>query len=393
MPVQKEIIGKKSRRLKGKRIALCITGSVGCIRSVEIARDLIRYGADVFAVMNSDAQALIGPSLLEWATGNSVVTKITGKCEHLSLTNGEGKVDIVLVAPSTANTIAKCANGICDSPVSLLLMTAIGAGIPVMFVPAMHDSLYNDIFSENVKKLERFAEFVPPLEEEGKKKMPASDDIVYRVIRRLGDGSLRGKKVVVTAGATREYLDDIRFISNRSTGRMGIAFGKEAWLRGADVTVIAAYCEVPIPRYLKAVKAETIDEMGKGLMKEAKRSDIVVTAAGVGDFEIEKRSGKIKSGKELLLKLSPAKKIVDGIKRINKKCKFILFKAESGVGEKEMIKRAVRRGKETRADIVIANDERGFGGEVSTVVAINGEKARKIEGSKEEIASAVFGWL
>lgn len=151
--------------LKGRKVALCVTGSVAAVESSEIARELMRHGAEVYVVMSSMAQKIIHPYLMEWATGNSVVTELTGKIEHVRLT-GEfpDRVDLVLVAPATANTIGKIASGIDDTPVTTVVSTAFGSTIPIMIVPAMHESMYrHPIVLENIKKLQSLSvEFIGP---------------------------------------------------------------------------------------------------------------------------------------------------------------------------------------------------------------------------------------
>ena len=151
----KSIIGSKSRELLGKKIVLCVTGSVAAIRSPDIARELMRLGADVYVVMSKMAEHVVHPDMLHWATGNPVVTELTGDIEHVQYGGEHGEhADLILVAPSTANTIGKVAAGIDDTPVTTLLTTAIGAGIPVIIAPAMHASMYkHPIVNENIRKL------------------------------------------------------------------------------------------------------------------------------------------------------------------------------------------------------------------------------------------------
>jgi len=181
----KKITGTKSSVLKGKKIGLCITGSVAAVRSPEIARELMRNGAEVYCVMSKNAvKQIVNSYLMEWATGNPVVTKLTGQVEHITLA---GKPDLILVAPSTANTISKIACGIDDTTVTTVVSTAIGSKIPIIIVPAMHESLYNHpIIAENIKKLQSLGvEFVRPHLEEGKAKISETSEIVEIVIDRL----------------------------------------------------------------------------------------------------------------------------------------------------------------------------------------------------------------
>ncbi len=383
------------KRLSGKKVCLCVCGSVGTVRSVEVARLLMRHGAEVYPVMSRSALSLVGKDLLWWATGNEPVTELTGKCEHVSLCGAcEGRVDLVLVAPATANTVAKAAAGIDDTPVTTVLATAIGTGIPVIFAPAMHATMYNALFEENKRKLEKAAkaEFVLPVFEEGKAKEPAAGEIVDYCIRSLSEKNLKGKRVLVTAGATREKIDEVRFISNPSSGKMGLAFAREAWLLGADAVLVKAHTECKIPRYLQVIEAETIEVMRAAVLKQAKKSDIVIMAAAVGDFTLQQVKGKMKSGKEARIALFPAHKIADAIKKTNSGCKLILFKAEHGASEKELENRARERMKGAKADMIVANDvsEGAFGEEGCDVRVVSPKGGERFAGSKSSLAERVL---
>ena len=228
----KEIIGTRGSELNGRKIVLCMTGSVAAIKSPEIARELMRHGAEVYTVMSEMAQKIVHPYMMEWSTGNPVVTKLTGETEHVTL-GGEhpDRADLILVAPSTANTIGKAAAAIDDTPVTTLLTTAIGAGIPIIIAPAMHASMYrHPIVMENVEKLRSIGvEVLMPRFEEEKAKIPNTVEIVEAVISKLTKSKdYKGLRVLVTAGPTREYLDGFRFITNPSSGKMGGAVAREA---------------------------------------------------------------------------------------------------------------------------------------------------------------------
>ena len=396
-----DIIGTKSEELKGKWVALCVCGSVAAARSPDIARELMRMGAEVFCVMSESAQKIIHPNLMEWATGNKVVAELTGAIEHVALAgdreNGvRGRADVVLVAPATANTIGKAAYGIDDTPVTTLLTTAFGSRIPVIFVPAMHASMYKHPFvMENVAKLERAgAEFVMPVLSEGKAKLADVEEICDYVVRATREKDLSGRRIIVTAGATRERIDDIRFISNPSTGRMGVAVAREAWLRGGDVMLVYGHTETKIPGYVKTVRADTIDETVRAL--EKMKYDICVLTGAPADFGVRKEKGKISSKKPLTLELIPLKKISEIARG---KCRrMVLFKAESSVSDQELRNRAKRKLLESRADLIVANDVSrrgaGFGSETNDVMIISKRgTVEKIGGSKREIARRIFDIL
>lgn len=390
----REIIGTESDELKGKRIALCVCGSVAAVRSADIARKLMRSGAEVVCVMSPSAQKIIHPNLMEWATGNKVVTELTGAVEHVELAGSVGgRIDVVIVAPATANTIGKTAYGIDDTPVTTLLTTAFGSRVPIIFVPAMHVSMYGHPFVvENIEKLKHAgAEFVTPAFGEGKAKLADADEVRDYAIRATREKDLAGKKVVVTAGATRERIDDIRFISNPSTGKMGVSAAREAWLRGADVTIVRGHVETKIPSYVRTIKANTVDETISALKKI--KADICVLTGAPADFGIKKERGKISSKKPLMLELIPLKKISEVARRMCKK--MVLFKAESNVSDGELKNKARKKLLESRADFIVANDVTrrgaGFGAETNEVVIISKKgEIEKMKSSKRKISRKIF---
>ncbi|WP_456322032.1 bifunctional phosphopantothenoylcysteine decarboxylase/phosphopantothenate--cysteine ligase CoaBC, partial [Palaeococcus sp. (in: euryarchaeotes)] len=295
----------KSKKLLGKKIVLAIPGSIAAVECVKLVRELIRHGAEVHAVMSESAQKIVHPYAMEFATGNKVVTEITGFIEHVELCGEhDKKADLVLVCPATANTISKIACGIDDTPVTTVVTTAF-AHTPIMIAPAMHATMYeHPIVRENIEKLKRVGvEFIGPRFEEGKAKVASIDEIIYHVIKKLHKKDLTGKKVLITAGATREYIDPIRFITNKSSGKMGVALAEEAELRGAEVTLIKT--KGSVSSFVEnQIEVETVEEMLQVIESELKRReyDIVILAAAVGDFTPkEKAQKKIKSGKELIL--------------------------------------------------------------------------------------------
>lgn len=402
MHSSKSIIGSGGSGLAGKRICLCITGSVAAAKSPELARALMRQGAEVFCVMSRSAQGLVGPQLMHWATGNPVVTELTGECEHISLCGDHSeKADLLLIAPCTANTIGKMVWGVDDTPVTTCASTALGAKIPIVVVPAMHLSMYENSFvAENLGKLaKRGVQIVMPRMEEGKAKIAESGEIVDLCVRRLAEKTLKGKKVLVTAGATREFIDDVRFISNPSSGRMGIALAREAWLRGADVALVAGHLEAPMPGYLRVVRAGSASEMLSAVRQEAKGASVIALAAAAGDFTAKKEKGKISSERKgARIELSPAQKISDGVRKWNRKARIVLFKAESGVADKELRRRAEEKMRKCGADLMVANDVSrkgaGFGTETNEVLIIDGKgRAERVRGKKAEIAAKAFDYL
>src|SRR2546427_5770851 len=184
----KDIISSKGRELAGKKIALLATSSVASFKAPEIARDLMRHGADVSDVISPSTAKMIGADLLEWETGNPVVTHLTGKLEHIAVGGkSEGHADLVLIAPAPANTIGKLASGIDDTPVTTVAATAIGSRIPVIIAPAMHEPLYDHpIVQENISRLKKIGiEFIEPELTEGKAKIASTEKIVHSIIARF----------------------------------------------------------------------------------------------------------------------------------------------------------------------------------------------------------------
>ncbi len=322
----KRIMGTEGKELKGKRIVLCITGSVAAVQSPEIARALMRRGADVFAVMSPMAGKIIHPYLMEWATGNEVITELTGKIEHVALVGEHSlRVDLVLVAPATANTISKIACGIDDTTVTSVASTAFGSNCPMIIVPAMHESMYNHpILTKNIKELKALGvEFVGPRVEEGKAKIAKTKEIVNAVIHKLVSGQdFSGLKVLITAGATVEHIDPVRVVTNRSSGKMGVAITEEALSRGAEVTLVYGTGTEAPPSGAHLLTVETTEQMYDAVVSElkSKRYDVVIAVAAAADWTPEKQySYKVSSHDlhSLELKLKPTAKIIDSVKKVS----------------------------------------------------------------------------
>lgn len=399
----KDIVGSEGMELAGRKIALCVTGSVAAIHSPTIARELMRHGADVHVVMSPAAQRLVRPELFEWATGNPVVTELTGRSEHILLAGEwEGKADLVLVAPCTANTVGKLANGVDDTPVTTVLSCALGNSIPIIIAPAMHEPMARNPFV--VTSLERLkkhgVEIVEPRIEEGKAKIADVEQIVDAVIKRLGKRDLKDLNILVTGGPTIEPIDPVRIISNRSSGKMGLALAVEASRRGADVTLVMGPGKVNPPEWMNIIKAGSTEEMAKAVQKCLKNSkiDVAILAAAPADYAPaakaeQKISSRSKPSLTLTLKATP--KIVNSIKKLSPKTFLVAFKAEHGLTTKELINRANALMREARADMVAANmtgEGTAFGGEDNEIYLLSkGKKVTHIpRASKREVAAKLL---
>lgn len=337
------------------KIILCVTGSIAATEDLKLVHQLQRHGFDVECFMTDDACDIITPLSMEFATKNPVVTKITGNVEHVK----NAQADLILVAPATANTISKFAYKIADTSVTTLLLTASGYKTPILFVPSMHISMYHAI-EENINKIkEKHPEvrFIEPTNEERKAKFPSKHDIVLEVERMVSENKLDGMNVVITAGGTFEEIDAMRGITNRSSGKMGVEIAKEAYRQGANVTLICGITKTHIPKTFRRINVESSREMAEVVKKEIINADIFVSTAAVSDFEVENKSDlKYSSDNDLSLNLRRLPKILEQVREINSNIFIVGFKAEAGLSEGDLIKKATNKKNQYDVDLMVAND-------------------------------------
>ena len=355
-----DIVSSRGTELAGKKIVLCVTGSVAAYKSIELARLLMRHGADVTCVASKAATSLIKPSYFKWATGNEVITKLTGDLEHIKIADYK-KSDMIIVYPCTANTLGKLANGIDDTPISTVLNVGFGSKIPIVVGLAMHEAMYdNPAVRKNMDFLKNKVNFIAPQMVEEKAKAAEPEDVLDFVLKKFGSSSkLRGKKVLITAGPTIEYIDPVRVITNQSTGKTGVLLASELVSAGAKVTLIYGPGRELPPKGVKLIRVETSQEMFNAIKKEMKQKfEIIVLAAAVSDYMPEKSSSvKIKSDQnKIILKLKRVPKIIDQIKKIQKNVFLVGFKAETNISKEKMISEARRKLKESNANLIVAND-------------------------------------
>jgi phosphopantothenoylcysteine decarboxylase/phosphopantothenate--cysteine ligase len=355
-----DIVSSDGAELNGKKIVLCVAGSVAAYKSIELARLLMRHGASVTCVASDAATKLIQPAYFKWATGNPVITKLTGDLEHIAIADYK-KSDLIIVYPSTANTLGKLANGIDDTPIATVLTVGFGSKIPIVMCLAMHASMYeNAAVKKNIAFLEKKIDFVSPNMIEGKAKAAEPEDVLEFVLRKFGFSSvLKGKRVLITAGPTIEFLDPIRVITNQSTGRTGVLLADELVSAGAKVTMVYGPGREKPPKGVRLVSVKTAKEMLLAVKNEMKKKfDIVIMAAAPSDYTPEKPSGvKIKStSKKMTLTLNRVPKIIDQVKKMQKDVFLVGFKALARVTKKELEKEARRKIRECGADLMIAND-------------------------------------
>ena len=355
-----DIVGSDGTELSGKRIILCISGSVAAYKSIELARLFMRHGADVTCVASKAATDLIKPSYFKWATGNEVITKLTGDLEHIKVADYK-QSDCIVVYPCTANTLGKLANGIDDTPISTVLSVGLGSKIPIVIGLAMHQAMYeNPAVVKNIEFLKNKVEFISPNFVEGKAKAAEPEEILDYTLQKFGSSPvLKEKKVLITAGPTIEYIDPVRVITNQSTGKTGVLLASEFVSAGSKVTMIyGPGTEVP-PKGAKVIRVETSDEMSDALKKELRQKfDIVILAAATSDYTPEKPS-KTKLNSDLLrisLKLKRVPKMINDVKKIQNNVFLVGFKAETNISKKDLIKKAREKLNQSGCDLVIAND-------------------------------------
>lgn len=389
------IEGQRSSSLAGKTIVLGVTGSIAAVRVVELARELIRNGAEVHAVMTEAARHILHPDALHYATGNPVIIELGGRVEHVEFCGLQGRADLLLIAPATANTIGKIACGIDDTAVTSFATTALGSGTPLIVVPAMHESMYrHPAVVENLYKLKGWGIcIIGPRLEEGIAKIAANEEVVLEVERVLGNRSLEQRKVIITGGSTAESLDPIRILTNRASGKTGRELALEAYRRGAEVTLV--HRDRLGFSGIKEIFVESAAEMTDAVLSELETGyDILVSSAAIADYTAEPAPEKIKSGGELVLRLKPTRKLIKESREKYPGLVIIGFKAETGVGKEELLKRAAETLEGSKLDLIAANDVQrgGMGTEDNELYLLGKEKAkaRHISGSKRKLAAYIL---
>ena len=392
-PVE-DIRGSKSQLLKNKLIVLGVTGSSASVETVKLARELIRHGAEIIPVMTLASTKIIHPDSLWFATGNKAIVELSGATEHVSYC---GKVktpaDMLLICPCTANTISKIAYGIDDTSVTTFATTAIGSKIPVLIIPAMHLSMYeHKIIQENIKKLEKIdIIFIQPFIEKNKAKMPDIDKIVANVIRIIGKKDLYNKKILIIGGPASEKIDDVRVITNRSSGKTAVFLAKNAFLRGADVEIWYGAGSERLPDYIKKTDIFSVNDILKLVQtKDLKKYDSIIVCSAISDYIPIKQKGKISSDKEkLIVELKKAPKIISLLRKKAVKSKIIGFKVEDK--KEKLSDKAMTLLKNNSLDYVIGNTISGFEGDENEIWVFNkkGEHFHK-KGKKENITNTIL---
>lgn len=386
-------------------IALGVTGGIGAYKAVEVARGLQKRGHEVVAVMTASATRFVGPLTFEAITRRRVVTDqfepgANADIEHIALAS---TIDLLLVAPATANILAKFAHGIADDFLSTLY---IATRAPVLIAPSMNTLMFaHEAVRRNLETLAaRGVRFVEPGEGYlacgwmGKGRLAEPDDIVAAAEAVLRpEGPLRGKRVLVTAGPTFEDVDPVRYVGNRSSGRMGFAVAAEATARGAEVTIVAGPTSIDPPAVREVVRVRSAREMRDAVLARADEVDVAILAAAVADYApAERAAQKTPKGDDtitLVLKKTPDILGELGTRRLASSRGPLLvgFAAET----EDLVARATAKRARKHADLIVANDvsraDAGFDVDTNAVTIIGPDGAQELPvQSKARVAAAIL---
>ena len=384
--------------LKGKNIVLAVTGSIAAYKIANLASMLGKLHAKVTVLMTANATNFINPITFETLTGNKCLIDTFDRnfqynVEHVSLAK---ETDLVLVAPASANVIGKIANGIADD---MLTTTVMACSCKKIIAPAMNTQMYlNPIVQDNMNKLRRFGmEVITPdtghlaCGDDGIGKMPSEQVLLDYILREVAfEKVLAGKKVLVTAGATMEKIDPVRYISNHSTGKMGYAIAENAMLRGADVTLITGKSILTPPPFINVVPVISAQDMFDAVKACMEEQDIIIKAAAVADYRpVNPAEEKIKKQEDdMSIRLERTDDILGYIGEHKKPGQFICgFSMET----QNMIENSRKKLLKKKADMIVANNLKqegaGFGADTNIVTFITADDVEEMPiMSKEEVA-------
>lgn len=388
--------------LTGKTVLLGVSGSIAAYKIANLARMLKKLHCNVHVLMTQNATQFINPVTFETLTANKCLIDTFDRnfqysVEHVALAK---QADVVLLAPASANVIGKIANGIADD---MLTTTVMACPCKKIVAPAMNHNMYhNPIVQDNIKKLASYGyEIITPATgmlangDLGDGRMPDEEELLQYIIKEIAfEKDLEGKKVLVTAGATREAIDPVRFITNHSSGKMGIAIAKAAMLRGADVTLVKAHTDVEAPMLVKVVPVTSAQDMFEAVTALAPEQDIIIKAAAVSDYTpLHKADSKLKKGDgEMSIELTRTKDILKYLGENKKQGQFICgFSMETD----NVIENSRAKLTKKNCDMICANSLRtegaGFGVDtnVITLITKDGEAELPMM-SKDEAAHKIL---
>ena len=389
--------------LKDKTVVIGVSGGIAVYKTLDVVSRLRKLGVNVNVIMTKSATEFVTPLSFQSLSQNYVVCDMfedpkTWDVEHISLAK---RADVFLIAPATANVIGKIANGIADD---MLTTTVMATKAKVLIAPAMNTNMYeNPILQRNINTLKELGyNFVEPESgrlacgDTGKGKLASPETIVDEVVKLLSKGQdLKGKSIIVTAGPTIESIDPMRYITNRSTGKMGYSIAKEAIERGADVTLITGPTNLTPPQNLKKlVKIESAKDMYEAVLANLDENDVVIKSAAVADYKPKNYSNKKikKSDDDLVIELDRNKDIAQEIGKIKNNKILVGFAAETN----DLIENASLKIKKKNLDFIVANDltkeGAGFGVDTNIVKIIDkeGNITEYPKMKKEEVANIIL---
>lgn len=388
--------------LKGTKVVLGVTGGIAAYKAAEFVRLLVKGEVDIHVVMTENAQRFVAPLTFQTLSGNSVVTDPFALLEdaaigHIALAD---LAELIVILPATANIIGKIANGIADDFLSTMVMATKA---PVLFVPSMNVNMWqNKVLQKNIQTLLEIGyHFLEPGEGElachwyGKGRLPELNEVVEKMEDLLSPKDLKGQQILITGGPTQEPMDPVRFITNRSSGKMGYALAKIARRRGAEVTLVTGPTSLPLPRKdIKWIPVQSAEEMRKAVLAHFEGASVVIKAAAVSDYRPKTISEKkIKKGdSDTTLTLERTKDILGEIGK--KKANRILvgFAAET----EDLIAHAKKKLKEKNLDFIVVNDVTkpgaGFGLDTNQVKIVypSGQVRDLPLMSKEEVSKVIL---
>ena len=390
-----------------KCVVIGVAGGIAVYKALDVISALRKKDIEVHVIMTESASKFVNPLTFQSISQNMVITDMFAEpkaweIQHISLAQ---KADLMLIAPATANIIGKVANGIADDMLSTTIMAAAKA--KVIFAPAMNTNMYENIIVQgNIEKLKSYGyEFIEPASgrlacgDIGIGKLADVNTIVERVLAELSDKEqdLKGKKVLVSAGPTIVPIDPVRYLTNRSTGKMGYAIAEEARDRGAEVILVSGPTNLNPPKNVKIINIKTNEEMKNEIFNNFEWADIVIKSAAVADYKPKEYSKeKIKKGEgDLNICLTRDNDILKSLGDIKTHQILVGFAAESN----DVLKNAEKKLKNKNLDFIVANDitssDTGFGSEDNKVVIIskNNEKLELEKMSKKEVASNIFDMI
>lgn len=376
--------------LKGKTILLGVSGSIAVYKICNLARMLTKLGADVHVAMTENSTNFVHPLTFETLTQHKCLIDTFDRnfeysVEHVSIAK---KADVVMMAPASANVIGKIANGIADD---MLTTTVMACTCKKIIAPAMnHNMFHNPIVQDNIEKLKKFGYgIIEPVKgmlanrDIGDGKLPDEETLLEYIIREIAfEKDLSGKKVLVTAGATRENIDPVRFITNHSTGKMGFAIAKAAMLRGADVTVVAAHTDVQPPMFVDVIPVETAQDMFNAVKERFEDFDFIIKAAAVADYTpLTTADSKIKKSEgDMSIPLRRTEDILRYIGQNKRNGQVVCgFSMETD----NVIENSRRKLSSKNADMICANSIKtagaGFGTDTNIITIITAGNEEELE--------------